>query len=380
MTELNIEHRAVENNPAVQVGEHVRMRVSQEKSDPAWDAFLARTPDGHHVQTSLWAQVKAVLGWKALRLVAWQDDQIVGGAQILLRSWPLAGSLGYISKGPLFAPADPELSNKSVAALQRLVKKHRIQHLTIQPPGSGIQAASTLTAAGFRPSSAEVAPKATLLLDLSKDQETLMAEMSARTRYNIRLSSRKGVVVRAGTEQDLDIYYKILTETGQRQKFAPYPRQYFSEMWRILQPHGYLKLFMAEFEGEVVSAQLSVPFGDTVINKLSVWSGRHGKVRPNEALQWAVICWAQDHGYRYYDFEGIKPAAAAAVLRQEPPPESVKNSVTSFKLGFGGEARLFSGAYDYVTNPFYRWAYCEIFPRIRHQRRVKRLLKRLRTQ
>jgi lipid II:glycine glycyltransferase (peptidoglycan interpeptide bridge formation enzyme) len=147
-----------------------------------------------------------------------------------------------------------------------------------------------------------------------------------------------------------------------------------------LNPHGYVKLFVAEYEGEVVSAQLAVPFGDTVINKMSVWNGRYGEHRPNEALQWAAIQWAKMQGYRYYDFEGIKPSAAEAMINEEPLSDSLKQTVTSFKLGFGGQAVLFSGAYNYLYNPLFRWAYVEAFPRIRNLRPVKRLIKRIRTR
>ena len=55
-----------------------RVLVSDKAEDPAWDAFLAEVPGGHHVQTSLWAQAKAVLGWQTVRIVVTQVEKIVG--------------------------------------------------------------------------------------------------------------------------------------------------------------------------------------------------------------------------------------------------------------------------------------------------------------
>ena len=60
-------------------------RVQTDLADPEWDSFVERTPGGHHVQSSLWAQVKAVVGWLLLRVIAVRDGVIVGGAQILTR-------------------------------------------------------------------------------------------------------------------------------------------------------------------------------------------------------------------------------------------------------------------------------------------------------
>ena len=80
-----------------------QVQTSEKPEDPDWDSFVAGTPGGHHVQTSLWAQVKAILGWQAVRVVVYQGDNIVAGAQMLMRSLPVGGAIGYVPKGPVCA-------------------------------------------------------------------------------------------------------------------------------------------------------------------------------------------------------------------------------------------------------------------------------------
>lgn len=63
--------------------------VNEEPEDPDWDAFLAKTPGGHYTQSSLWAKMKALSGWKATRLVVAREDSIIAGAQLLTRPLPL---------------------------------------------------------------------------------------------------------------------------------------------------------------------------------------------------------------------------------------------------------------------------------------------------
>jgi lipid II:glycine glycyltransferase (peptidoglycan interpeptide bridge formation enzyme) len=110
---------------------------------------------------------------------------------------------------------------------------------------------------------------------------------------------------------------------------------------------------------------LLVPFVDTVIAKVNGWSGLHGDCRPNEAVYWGAIRWAKERGFRTFDFDGIDPAAARAVLDNQPIPADCQNTPTSFKLTFGGQAALYPPSYDYVFSPLLRLAYRAASPLFR---------------
>jgi lipid II:glycine glycyltransferase (peptidoglycan interpeptide bridge formation enzyme) len=167
---------------------------------------------------------------------------------------------------------------------------------------------------GFRPTSLELAPTATTIVDLEPDVEQILAKMPSKRRYNLRLSQRKGITVREGTEADISTFYRLLQITGQRQSFVPEPEYYLAGMWRILYPHGNIRMFLAEWEGEAIAGTFLVPFGDTVLFKRGAWSGQHGTVFPNEAMHWAGMQWARENGYRFYDLEGIDRDVAEAIV------------------------------------------------------------------
>lgn len=333
-----------------------QVHVSREAEQSDWDAFLASAPGGHHAQTSLWAQAKTRLGWKVARVIASHRGRIAAGAQVLIRSLPLVGAVGYVAKGPVGAEECPELAGLVLREVHRLAQSWRMRYLAVQPHSRGHALARQLPGWGFWPQATVAAqPTATILLDLADDLDTILAGMHASTRYNIRLGLRRGIAVRHGTERDLPTFCRLLEATGQRQGFAPEPEAYIRELYRLLAPRGWLELLVAEYQGEPVSAALLIAFGDTVFYKRGAWSGRCGKHRPNEVMQWEAIRWAKAQGYRYYDFEGIDPAAAQALLRGEAP-DLAAQTVTSFKLGFGGRVALFPEVYAYVYNPILRWA------------------------
>ena len=357
-----------------------QVRVSHEINDSSWNTFLEKTPGGHHVQTSLWAQVKALSGWRSTRIIAMQGRQIVGGAQMLIRTLPFAGSIGYVPKGPVLASDDEKLGHMIIDELHKVAKINSINYLLIQPPHTPKSFVRQLPEWGFQASTIRVAqPTATVQIDLAQDLDSIMSRMNSKTRYNIRLGLRKGITVREGTHRDLPTFYQLLSATAKRQNFSPEPEEFYDVNFRYFDPSGNIKLFFAEYEGEAVSGLLAVPFGDTVIYKRGGWSGHHGKLRPNEVLHWGAIQWSKANNYRYYDFEGILPEAAKIILKGNPLPPSMRETTTRFKLQFGGQVCLLPRGYDYVYNPIIRWFHTNLSSKILNWSLVERVLNRFRT-
>jgi len=345
-------------------GSEYQVRVSEDINDSKWDEFVAKTQDGHHVQTSLWAQVKSVLKWKTVRIIVNEQDRIVAGGQLLFRSVTPFVTVAYLTKGPVLGSEGKAVAEAIIQHAIQISQANHAQMLVIQPPNFDKETAPLLPVCGFQPSSLDLAPTASVVIDLTQTQDQILKQMKRQTRQNILRSEREEITVREGGEDDVPTFYRLHTVTSQRQKFVPYSLEYFMQMWRILEPYGYIKLFLAEYKSESVSALLVVPFGETVIPKILGWSGLYPERRPNDAVFWAAIQWGKVHEYKYFDFEGISRAGALALLSGNPLPESRKHSPDFLKLGFGGQIVLYSIAYDKLFNPLLSWAYHKVSPRI----------------
>jgi peptidoglycan pentaglycine glycine transferase (the first glycine) len=344
-----------------------RLCVSAEPRDPGWDRFLCATPGGHHLQSSLWGQVKSRLGWRAVRVTAVAEGRIRGGMQILLRRFPVVGpvgSVGYVALGPLVDRDDPALHELLLGGLHRVSREHRVVFLVVQPSAQQDSIVGRLRADGFREAIGPVQPHptATLLVDLSRDEQSLLAEMRKATRYNVRRAERIGVRIREGGDCDIETFHRLLTMTARRQRFSVPPEQYFRGLLRVMAPGGHAKVFLAEFDGEPLAGALVIAFGDRVSLKRAAWSGEHRHLHPNELLQWSVMRWAKGQGYRYYDFEGIDlPATTADGVRIDA---AAAGSVSAFKAGFGGVVALSPGAYQQIPHPLLRRANDSVVPRL----------------
>jgi lipid II:glycine glycyltransferase (peptidoglycan interpeptide bridge formation enzyme) len=333
------------------------VQISGLLDDPEWDAFVAGFPGGHHVQTGRWARVKSTLGWRAVRITVRNSGEITGGAQMLIRTVPVLGCIGYVSKGPLCCGHDPALAWTVLDEIIEAGRRNRCRLLAVQPPDNGEYLCGILESRHFRESRLELSPTASLVIDLKQEPEKILAGMKRETRHHIRRSERAGIVVREGDQADLEIFYPLYLITARRQGFLPFHRDYFETLWQTFSPPGWIALLIASFEDEPVSAQLLIPFGKTVIAKMVGWSGEHSKARPNDALFWASILWAHRLGYEYFDFEGLDPNGVRAVVEGRAKPGAPNIPQDIIKYGYGGEMLLFPPVHDYLPNRALNLAY-----------------------
>jgi peptidoglycan pentaglycine glycine transferase (the first glycine) len=321
-----------------------RLEIEQAERNPEWDAWVASAPGGHHVQTSGWAQVKALAGWRATRLLVRSDGEIVGGCQMLVRDLPLSRRAGYVPRGPLLASREPEALDELLAGMRSVARDQRLLMMKVQPPVDRDDMPGLLRDRGFAPSELHAAPGASVRVELSPDHDdaALQKAMRSTARRHLRTALKRGAVVRVGGKDDLGVLQSLLEATAARQGFDPYPAAYYERLWDAFGTTGQARLLIVEHEGTPMSAGLLIAFGDTVLYKIGAWGG--GSVPgTNELMHHTAMCWARDQGYRFYDFEGIPVDVAQTVLDGGPAPTS---GVPFFKLGFGGEPIVFPGAHD----------------------------------
>ena len=234
-------------------GTSYQVRLSEGGQDSEWDAYVASRPGGHHTQSSLWGAVKSAGGWRAVHLVVKDRGRVVAGGQLLTRPFKFGLRVGYVANGPLYPTGNPALGALVLDELLAACRSQRVGFLVIQPPQNGEPVTEQLIGRGFGPSWFELAPIATVLIDLVPDSAEMLACMKRQTRQNIRRSEERGVVVAEGEESDLPVFHRLYAATSERHGTHPYSLQYFQTMWRILEPFGMLKLFVAAIEGEPVS-------------------------------------------------------------------------------------------------------------------------------
>lgn len=321
-----------------------------EPAAEAWDAFLERTPGGHPLQTTPWAQLKTDFGWQARRLAVAEEGSILAGAQMLVRRLgPFA--VAYVPKGPVVA--EPEGLAELLRGLHQEARRRGAVYLKLEPEWrQGSWLSDLARAHGFRASPESFQPRSTLWVSLEGEEEEILGRMHAKWRYNIRLAGRRGIEVTRDDDPGLEAFGRIMAATGRRDAFGVHSAEYYRAAYRAFRRRGWVALFLARHDGRPVAGLMAFRLGPAAYYLFGGWDGREGWRMPNHALQWAAMCWAREAGCRYYDLWGI-PDEIGRRGEQDGDLERRDGlwGVYRFKRGFGGQVVRYLPALDAVYRP-----------------------------
>ncbi len=305
----------------------------------AWDARVAAHPLGHLFQTSRWGALKASFGWRWEIVTAGE-----GGALVLYRRLPSGlFTLAYVPRGPV---TRLEEAAGVMAAVERAARRRRALALWVEPNVLDTsEARAQMAHLGFAAAHRHIQPPRTILVDITPPEETILARMKSKTRYNIRLAARRGVRVREGGLDDLPAFYTMMVETGARDGFGVRSEAYFRRLLSLY-PAEMLALLIAEVDGEPVAGLIVAALGRTAWYLYGASSSRHRNRMPTYALQWAAIRWARARGCAVYDLWGIPDVDEATLEAEFTERRGGLWGVYRFKRGFGGRVVRYLGMWE----------------------------------
>lgn len=338
-----------------------------------YENFVEKSKKGHFMQSVKWHKMKP--DWKGEVIVSTNDkNEIVGGMSVLIRKVPyLNMSIMYAPRGPVCDIYNKEVMSELTQGAKELAKKYKAFILRIDPDikNEDEKFKDVVKSLGFKVKdnikkfSDGIQPRYVFRLDIkNKSEEELLKSFHEKTRYNIRLSNRKGVTFKEGTKEDVKIFHDIMKETGKRDAFGIRPLSYFENMYDNLCPDN-MKLLIAYYQDKPIAGVIEILYGDKAWYLYGASSNEFRNVMPNYLLQWQMIKNGLDTNRDIYDFRGVEE------FEDETKPEY---GVYKFKKGFNGEFIEFIGEIQMLYHPFINFCFekgLKLFRQIKF-RNVKR--------
>jgi len=309
------------------------------------------SPDGGFLQSLEWGRFQESVGRRTFNI---SEENF--WANIIEHSLPIVGKYLYIPRGPILEISNDKFQiSKWMQELTDLAKKNNAGWIRIEPANEKILKIIKKDI-GYKIVKAphDMQPRELLMVDIKKSEEEILAQMKPKTRYNIKLSEKKGVKVRSvkRTEQDnkyIDEFLRLVKITAERNKITSHPGNYYKKMLENI-PSGILKLYIAEYEDKIIAANLVIFFGDTCTYLHGASDDEYRNVMAPYLLQWQQIKDARSAGCGRYDIGGIK---------NDKIRDNSWKGITRFKTGFfpAADPTEFPGSYDIIIDPMRYYSY-----------------------
>ncbi len=321
-----------------------------ESGEDVWDNFIASCSQAHLLQSGAWGKLKSLFGWQVVRVISGSL-----GAQILFRSLPLGYSLAYIPKGPVTSSGqawkNPDWP-RWLAEVDGVCRARKTVFLKLEPDAWEDPGQSELPA-GFIQSKYSVQPPRTLVVDLSVGEEALLHSMKQKTRYNIRLAQKRGVIISSST--DVDSFFSLMQATGRRDAFGVHSLSYYHQVYSAFCSRGEVELLFASYKGEKLAGLMAFAHGSRSWYLYGASSDVHRELMPTYLIQWEAMSWAKRRGCTSYDLWGVPDYDLDSLEAAFDQRQDGLWGVYRFKRGFGGMLVRAAGPWDRVYHlPLYR--------------------------
>lgn len=288
----------------------------------------------HPLQSDEWQKARKGMGIETIRL---------NGFLLTLHKIPFTNyKIGYL-------PRSKMLNKKVVDMLYQFGKKNNLIFIKIEPYVEKSKIKNQKSKLQLKnkklvESTHSLFPSWTQILDLTKTEKKLIQSFHPKTRYNIKLAEKKGVIVKEeSNDKGFEIFAKLYFETCKRQKYLGHNYQYHKTVWKNLKnkiAHILIAYFnnipLAAYELWYKDKTLYYVYGGTSIE--------YRNLMASNLLMWEAIKLGKKLGAEKFDMWGSLPPNYDLTH-----PWS---GFTRFKQGYGTKFIEFIGSYDLVIKPF----------------------------
>lgn len=290
------------------------------------------------------AEIKKDQNWRSFYL-KFSDGDVAYIFLILTKKVPILGNIGYIARGPNINSNElPKLITK----LKYWANKNNIFLIKIEPNATKDELVDIKNQFNLKPARAIQTNSSTIIINISTSEEDLINSFKQKTRYNIRLSARKGVKVGTvkPTDQNLETMYRMMLQMSQRSGVKIKPKEYLFKYWKSFIELGDGAIFFAKDEtGKVLAGAFIQFLGGQALYKDGGSTRDKSNLMAPYLLQWEIMKWLKLKGVTSYDMHGATPSG------MEDDQSHPFYSVTKFKQGFNKDITDWAGVWDLPIKP-----------------------------
>ena len=302
-----------------------------------WEDVLTKYPEANFLQSPAWAKVNELTGSKVIT----EDFGGDGYVSLIVRD-AKRGRYLEVPCGPLLDWQNAELVKKAMNRIREIAKENHCVFVRIRPQLERTpENLKLLKSLGLKPSPMHLAAEHTVIIDLNRTEEELLADMRRQTRYEVKRAEKQEITVKTNnSEKTFREFHTVQAETAKRKGFIPPSLDMLLAERKGLGEHATIYI-ASTAEKAPIAYGLIVTCGKEADYYEAASTELNYRLPGAYALIWQVIKDTKAAGYERLNLWGIAPPNQ---------PHHRYAGVTTFKTGFGGVKYEFVPAHDLVIS------------------------------
>src|SRR5574344_1553303 len=333
----------------------VKLEEKMNKED--WQKCLKSHKESNFSQTEIWQKVNEAINHKTIL-------ENFGGTNFALMIVKDAkrGRFLEIPGGPLIDWSDSSVVKKSFDRIKEIAKENKCVFVRFRPQLLQTdENMKLMESVGASTAPFHLHAQNTVILDLTKSEDELLANMRRQTRYEVRRADKLNLKMTTANDQAIfDEFHNVQVSTAERQHFIPPTAKELEAYREIFKDNAVIYKVMTTDEitedGKHLATEKSdnnIKAGQAVAYGLFIKSGEEAdyfeaastalnyKLPGAYALIWQAMKDFKSQGYSRLNLWGTAPKGQ---------PNHRYAGVTTFKTGYGGEETEFVPAQDIPIN------------------------------
>ena len=302
-----------------------------------WNKIVEKYPEANFLQSPAYGKMNELLGAKVI-MEDFGDNQC---ALMIVRN-AKRGRYLEIPCGPLLDWKNKASVKKAFEKIKEIAKREKCIFVRIRPQLlATAENLKLLEELELKKSPMHLAAEHTVIIDLTKKEDELLANMRRQTRYEVRRAEKQGIkVTKDNSEEIFKEFHQVQSETAKRQGFIP-PN--LKTLLAEKEAFGdNIQIYVAETkDGEKIAYGMMICSGKEADYYEAASTGLNRKLPGAYALLWQAMRDFKAASYERFNLWGIAPAGQ---------PNHRYAGVTTFKTGFGGEVVEFVPAHDLIIS------------------------------
>jgi len=171
----------------------------------------------------------------------------------------------------------------------------------------------------------------TIIANIDEPLDVIWSRIDPTARKNIKKLKERVEIVEVSQRSQLEEFYRMHVETGERAAQKTYPFSYFASMWDHFSRYHMISVFIAKLKNIPLAGSLSLIFNGTSYDFAVADSNyqRSMKIRASDVLKWHIMEWGHERGLRQHNFAGVE-------LYKIDAGDEKARGIYRFKSKFGG--------------------------------------------